>query len=105
MNPGFPSLSQFAVTEPTPCYWRVVYSNPPVNLLNSTTVLELAELVERIDQTVGVFPPEGTNIPVPGHAPASERPGLGQHRRLCPAGERREGRTKTTAVVVRSITR
>ena len=54
MDPGFPSLSQFAVTEPKPGYWRVVYSNPPVNLLNSTTVLELAELVERIEQQSGL---------------------------------------------------
>jgi enoyl-CoA hydratase/carnithine racemase len=43
-------LTQFSVREPSPGYWRVVFSNPPINLLNSTTVLELAALVERIEQ-------------------------------------------------------
>jgi hypothetical protein len=33
-----------------------------------------AELTERISQAVGAFPPEGTNIPVPGHAPAESDP-------------------------------
>jgi enoyl-CoA hydratase/carnithine racemase len=50
MDPDSPPLSQFTVTEPTPGYWRVVYANPPVNLLNSTTVLELAELIGQIEQ-------------------------------------------------------
>jgi hypothetical protein len=50
MDPDSP-LSQFTFTEPTPGYWRVVYANPPINLLNSTTVLELAELVQRLRPT------------------------------------------------------
>jgi hypothetical protein len=33
-----------------------------------------AELIERIEQAIGAFPPEGTNIPVPGHAPAASDP-------------------------------
>jgi len=36
-------LTQFAIEERAPGYWRVTFSNPPINLLNSTTVLELAE--------------------------------------------------------------
>jgi enoyl-CoA hydratase/carnithine racemase len=50
MEPEFSPLTQFTVTEPVPGFWRVVYANPPINLLNSTTVLELAELVERIEK-------------------------------------------------------
>lgn len=42
-------LTQFSVTEPLPGYWRVVFSNPAINLLNSTTVIELGEIVRRID--------------------------------------------------------
>ena len=42
-------LRLFRLQEPVPGYWRVVYSNPPVNLLNSTTILEIAEIVRRID--------------------------------------------------------
>src|SRR5271154_2590826 len=45
------TLTQFAVSEPAPGYWRVIFSNPPVNLLNSTTVLEIRDLVERIEET------------------------------------------------------
>ncbi|MEY2524557.1 MAG: hypothetical protein QOJ66_3122 [Ilumatobacteraceae bacterium] len=43
-------LVQFGIEEPAPGYWRVVFSNPPINMVNSTTVLELAELVDRIDE-------------------------------------------------------
>jgi enoyl-CoA hydratase/carnithine racemase len=42
-------LVQFTIAEPVPGYWRVVFSNPPINLLNSTTVLELGEIVGRIE--------------------------------------------------------
>jgi enoyl-CoA hydratase/carnithine racemase len=43
-------LTQFWITEPLPGYWRVVFSNPPINLLNSTTVTELGEIVRRIEE-------------------------------------------------------
>jgi enoyl-CoA hydratase/carnithine racemase len=42
-------LSQFTIEERAPAYWHVVFSNPPINLLNSTTVLEIGELVDRIE--------------------------------------------------------
>jgi enoyl-CoA hydratase/carnithine racemase len=42
-------LTQFAIETPAPGYWRVTFSNPPINLLNSTTVLELAEIASRIE--------------------------------------------------------
>ena len=42
-------LTQFSVEEPAPGYWRVPFSNPPINLLDSTTVLEIAELVGGIE--------------------------------------------------------
>ena len=42
-------MSQCRVAEPAPGYWRVVYSNPPINLLNATTVVELLDLVSRIE--------------------------------------------------------
>src|SRR5882762_4720041 len=41
-------LVQFTIEERAPGYWRVEFSNPPINLLNSTTVLELAEIVSRL---------------------------------------------------------
>jgi enoyl-CoA hydratase/carnithine racemase len=43
-------LTQFSITEPSPGYWRVVFSHPPINLLNSTTVIELGEIVRRIEE-------------------------------------------------------
>jgi len=44
------TLTQFCISEPAPGYWRVVFSNPPINMLNSTTVLELGEIVRRIEE-------------------------------------------------------
>jgi enoyl-CoA hydratase/carnithine racemase len=41
-------LVQFTIEERASGYWRVEFSNPPINLLNSTTVLELAEIVNRL---------------------------------------------------------
>ena len=43
-------LRQFTIQEPAPGYWRIVFSNPPINLLNSTTVLEIDEIVRRIEE-------------------------------------------------------
>jgi enoyl-CoA hydratase/carnithine racemase len=43
-------LTQFSIGEPAPGYWRVVFSNPPINRLNSTTVLELGEIVRHIEE-------------------------------------------------------
>jgi enoyl-CoA hydratase/carnithine racemase len=43
-------LVQFKIEARAPGYWRVVFSNPPINMLNSTTVLELAEIVGRIEE-------------------------------------------------------
>jgi enoyl-CoA hydratase/carnithine racemase len=47
---GNDALTQFSISEPAPGFWRVVFSNPPINLLNSITVLELGELVRRIEE-------------------------------------------------------
>jgi len=50
VHSGQSTLTQFSISEPTPGYWRVVFSNPPINLLNSTTVLELGEITRRIEE-------------------------------------------------------
>jgi enoyl-CoA hydratase/carnithine racemase len=50
VHSGQSALTQFSIGEPTPGYWRVVFSNPPINLLNSTTVLELGEITRRIEE-------------------------------------------------------
>jgi enoyl-CoA hydratase/carnithine racemase len=49
-NSAHEPLTQFSIGEPAPGYWRIVFSNPPINLLNSITVLELGELVSRIEE-------------------------------------------------------
>jgi enoyl-CoA hydratase/carnithine racemase len=50
IDSGQDTLRQFSITEPTPGYWKVAFSNPPINLLNSTTVLELGEIVRRMGE-------------------------------------------------------
>ena len=47
-------LVQFTIEERAPGYWRVEFSNPPINLLNSTTVVELGAIVDRIEQAEGL---------------------------------------------------
>src|SRR5580692_887460 len=42
-------LTQFTINEVTPSYWRVSFSNPPINLQDPDTILELQELVGLIE--------------------------------------------------------
>jgi enoyl-CoA hydratase/carnithine racemase len=42
-------LGQFAVTVVSPGYWRVTFSNPPINLQDPDTILELQELIGLIE--------------------------------------------------------
>ena len=66
MNELLSPLSQFKIEEPASGYWRVTYSNPPINLLNSTTIVELGEIVRRIetapDLRVVVFASDNPNF-------------------------------------------
>lgn len=43
------SLTQLKITKLSPSYWRATFSNPPINLLNPETILELQELVGLIE--------------------------------------------------------
>ncbi len=53
------NMSQFTLTRVTPRYWRVTFENPPINMLDSQTILELQGLVGQIeadpDLRVAVF--------------------------------------------------
>ena len=48
-SPMANALTQFTVTDVAPGYWRVTFSNPPVNLEDPDTILELQELVGRME--------------------------------------------------------
>lgn len=65
-------------------------------------------LVERINEAVGAFPPEGTNIPVPGHAPADSDPtAVNITAYVLQVNGAKAGTqplAKDTSVIVRSIT-
>src|SRR5258706_10450621 len=40
---------QFEIEEKSAAHWRVVFSNPPVNLITPETILQFQALVERIE--------------------------------------------------------
>ena len=42
-------LTQLTVTEVSPAYWRISFSNPPTNLQDPDTILEFQELVSRME--------------------------------------------------------
>jgi hypothetical protein len=84
---------------------------PPLagaDFINRWGARTTAELTERINQAVGAFPPEGTNIPVPGHAPADNDPtAVNITAWVLQVNGGKAGTqplTKTTSVIVRSIT-
>jgi enoyl-CoA hydratase/carnithine racemase len=43
------ALTQFTVTNAAPGYWRVTFWNPPINLEDPDIILELQELVGRME--------------------------------------------------------
>lgn len=45
MLPTELSLGQFSLSEPVEGYWRVVFDNPPINLMNAQTAAELQVIV------------------------------------------------------------
>ena len=45
-----PSWAHFRLERRTPSYWRVTFDHPPINTITATTVGELAELVDLIEQ-------------------------------------------------------
>jgi enoyl-CoA hydratase/carnithine racemase len=51
---GLESLKQFRVVEETPGYWRATFQNPPVNLYDPQTFLELRSLWAKIEETTDV---------------------------------------------------
>jgi cytochrome c len=67
-----------------------------------------ADLTGRISQAAGAFPPEGTNIPVPGHAPAESDPAsvriAAYVLQVNGARARTQALTEDTADTVRSMT-
>ena len=44
------SKSQFKLTKVTPAYWRLTFDNPPINLLDPQTMLELQSLVGEFEK-------------------------------------------------------
>jgi enoyl-CoA hydratase/carnithine racemase len=51
---GLESLKQFRVVEETPGYWRATFQNPPVNLYDPQTFLELRSLWAKTEETTDV---------------------------------------------------
>jgi hypothetical protein len=66
-----------------------------------------ADLIQRINEAVGAFPPEGTNIPVPGHGPGPSDPtGVNLAAYFLQASGAKAGTqplTRTNTVVVNSV--
>ena len=51
---GLESLKQFRVVEEVPGYWRATFNNPPVNLYDPQTFLELRSILEKTEETTDV---------------------------------------------------
>ena len=45
-----PSWEHFRLERCTATYWRVTFDHPPINTITATTVAELPELVDLIEQ-------------------------------------------------------
>ena len=48
--PSSESWTQLRLDRRSPSYWRVTFDNPPINTITATTVAELAELTDLIEQ-------------------------------------------------------
>lgn len=43
------SNSQFKLTKVTPAYWRLTFENPPINMIDPQSMLELQQLVDQFE--------------------------------------------------------
>jgi enoyl-CoA hydratase/carnithine racemase len=50
MNSTEASWSHLKLERRSPAYWRVTFDHPPINTITATTVVELSELVDLIEQ-------------------------------------------------------
>jgi enoyl-CoA hydratase/carnithine racemase len=41
--------NQIEITHPAPGYWRATFSNPPINLIDPDTIVELSHLVDKLE--------------------------------------------------------
>lgn len=41
--------NQIEITHPAPGYWRATFSNPPINLIDPDTIVELSQLVGKLE--------------------------------------------------------
>lgn len=48
------ALTQFSITEHSAAYWTVTFNHPPINLVDPDTILELQEIVGRIETAQGL---------------------------------------------------
>jgi enoyl-CoA hydratase/carnithine racemase len=46
---GLMAFTQFVVTQHSKTYWRITFGNPPINLVNPETVLELQSIVNKLE--------------------------------------------------------
>jgi enoyl-CoA hydratase/carnithine racemase len=46
-----PETRQFTVAEDSPSFWRVIFNNPPINLLDPDTIRELHQLIATVEAT------------------------------------------------------
>ena len=78
------TIGRFTITEPVEGYWRATYHNPPFNMLDPQTIVELQELINRIeaDDNLRVIVFESAvegfflgRYDISGQAPASQSPG------------------------------
>jgi enoyl-CoA hydratase/carnithine racemase len=44
-----PETRQFTVSEDSPSFWRVIFNNPPINLLDPDTIRELHQLIAIVE--------------------------------------------------------
>jgi enoyl-CoA hydratase/carnithine racemase len=44
-----PETRQFTVAEDSPSFWRVIFNNPPINLLDLDTIRELHQLIATVE--------------------------------------------------------
>ena len=43
------TIGRFTIAEPAQGYWHATYHNPPFNMLDPHTIVELQELISRIE--------------------------------------------------------
>ena len=75
------TIEQIHVTRRSPSYWRVIFDNPPLNLMGPEFVLRFREIMTEIENDLGVVTGHSGAVDSSTGGVDRDDPGTGDRKR------------------------